>query len=344
MADIISPALLDDYYRYREEKGLPINNSTKKQTNYSVLSLNRFMAVKYPTTSLAELRPLHMNRLIEYLTIEKKLKNSSINTKLSQLNSFFYFCIDNELIDIDPLVNVDFPEIPVKTKPCITQNEFLLLIESIKNSVNSESDKHRVYRDLAFIHLLSYSACSLAEIVSLKVTDIDFNNNFISFRGINRPEPREIPISSPLAEILLEYKDDHRDLYNRSSSQDAESFFQCNVASLQRVVKKFSVEALGKSLNVEDIRASRINSLLTNNYSVWAIAKFLGIHDLTRLRRYIPDLNMDLSSEIEKIKTSEQILPQIECNYLKSTNKRNLNRNIKRGSRVSTKINILPNS
>jgi len=329
LEELITVALLEDYFLYREKKNVPLKSNTKKQLTFAIQDFNMLMLNKYPKSNLRDLRQFHLEKYIDYLLNEKKLKESTITTKLNTLRSFFLFCIDNDLVEKDPFVGLESPKIPITSAPCITQEEWNKLLTAIKNSAANAMDSHRVARDLCILYILSYTACALEELVNLEIDDIDTDNSIITFKGTNKSHSRKIPLPKKINDEIGNYIKYHREIYTRAKSKNPSALFQASKTTFQTVVRKYSEESLGKRFNIEDIRASRINALITNINSVWAISEFIGIRDLTRLWRYIPEGIIDLKTDFENIKNLDITMPSFG-NYIKSFHKRKKDQYLKK--------------
>lgn len=188
---------------------LPVTIGASKNTinsyKYSMLIFVRFLKSKKIDTDNILLTDITFNLIeeyIEYLKNDKKNQNSSINSKIAALKSFFKY------IQLKTLVNFDCCEkvrkIPrlkevFKLPEYLNTDETKILLETIKQNNNI---KH-----LTMIALLYDGALRVQELCNLKVKNLNFNKRYLEISIINSKggSSRVVAVSDEMKEIVKQY-------------------------------------------------------------------------------------------------------------------------------------------
>ena len=138
--------------------------------------------------------PQNMNIIrdyTEYLIKERKEAKSTANRRLSALRSYYHYLYDEEIInkkigDKIKLLKLDeIEEVEVPTK-----EEILTILNNVDH-----------VRNRAILETMYSNGIREAELCALDITDIDFQNKFISIIKGKGAKSRTIPISN----IALKY-------------------------------------------------------------------------------------------------------------------------------------------
>ena len=131
--------------------------------------------------------------------IEKEITPRSINRKISTLKSFYKFLLKSDLVSNNPLLKVIPPKTSGRLPLFVAENEMKELFDEI-----SFDDSFEGYRDQLILELFYASGIRLSELIELKLTSIDFDNNTIKVLG-KRNKERLIPLSGKLKTMLPQY-------------------------------------------------------------------------------------------------------------------------------------------
>lgn len=127
-----------------------------------------------------------------YLAIKcKDLKETSKNTKITILRSFFSWLLEEEYIDKNPMLKIKTPKIPKRLREGLSAEESEILRESCK------SDRER-----AMLEFFLSTGCRLSEVASLNIFDLDFHN--LTFRVIGKGNKERIGYFTPKAKLLIQ--------------------------------------------------------------------------------------------------------------------------------------------
>ena len=135
------------------------------------------------------------------LLVGKKISNSSINRKISSLNSYYKFLIKIGSIKINPLAGHK----ALKTKSTIqlpfSENE----ISNVLNDKNFEKS-FEGFRDYLILDILYSTGIRRQELIEIKIKNIDFFNSRIKVLG-KRNKERYIPLLKSTINKIKIYSD-----------------------------------------------------------------------------------------------------------------------------------------
>jgi integrase len=132
------------------------------------------------------------------------VKDSTIHTYASKLNSFFVWLSGREYIKVNPISLIPMPE-PIydDSRALEKQN-----VEKIYAAISVYSSNHFVQsRDRAIVSTLLFTGLRRGELVGLRVCDVDLKNNELTICGRTSKSKRTryVPIIPVLRKHLVEY-------------------------------------------------------------------------------------------------------------------------------------------
>lgn len=215
---------------------------------------------------------------------EAKLDARSINRKIACLRSYYKFLMRQETIATDPMAKIKILKTKKKLPHFINENDTTNLLDHDKFP-----EGHAGQRDKLILELFYGTGMRLAELMSLKETDINLPARTVLVLG-KRNKERVIPFSSNLVILIKEYirqrnkeidKKDHPYLLVTDSGE------QLYPMMVNRIVKKYmklftTVEK--KSPHV--LRHSYATHLLNKGAEINAVKDLLGHSSLAATQVY----------------------------------------------------------
>jgi len=131
--------------------------------------------------------------------VNEKISNSTINRKISSLNSFYKFLLKTGDIKINPLIQHK----ALKTKSTIQLPFSEVEISNVFNPKNFENSFEGT-RDFLILEILYTTGIRRQELIDLKIQNIDYSNKRIKVLG-KRNKERYIPLIDSTIELLNEY-------------------------------------------------------------------------------------------------------------------------------------------
>ena len=148
---------------------------------------------------LTEVKYIHVRDFMVFL-MDDKISANSVGRKLSTLRSFYKFLLRENTITSNPMSLVKAPKVPKKLPVFIDEVKLDLLLDS----PDFFDDSFSSVRDRLIVETLFGTGMRLAELLSLKETDINFYDSTIRVIG-KRNKERVIPIGKTLGQQLKEY-------------------------------------------------------------------------------------------------------------------------------------------
>jgi site-specific recombinase XerD len=166
-----------------------------ERRNYSQNTVETYTFIleeftKYFHRAPDQLGPEHIRQYQVHLFRERKLSSNSVRQRVSALRFFFVKTLRRHYM----LDHIPFPKEHRPLPTVLSQEEVALLIDSSSNLL------HR-----AMLMTLYATGMRRAELVKLKVTDIDKPRMMVHIHQGKGNRDRDVPISEKLLETLREY-------------------------------------------------------------------------------------------------------------------------------------------
>lgn len=205
--------------------------------------------------------------LLVKLPISTSIKKMMVNSAKKYVR-FLISCGQLERIP-DQLLAVELPKIPVKI-PRITKPETVNNIISTTKSLKLK----------AALYILATTGCRISSLVGINVTDIDFDNNKITFKVAKGCKEYSVPLTSGTKQIILQYLD----------GRIVGSLFNATEGSMRMALKR----ALGLNYcNCHSVRHGFATSLIENGCEITTVKEVLNHVSISTTQKYI-----HLSNEI----------------------------------------------
>lgn len=192
---------LDKFLNYLKNKDYSLNtiNAYRKDLTIFLKFSNNKINVDY-------------NFLRTYLQFlyNKKYSNKSISRNISSLKSFYKYLVKFDIIKDNPCLFINFPKTEKKLPNFINYNDLEVLFKA-----PDKSDTLGL-RNLLILELLYSCGMRVSELVNIKLSDIDFNNNRIYILGKGKKE-RYVLYGEVCSNILNDYLINSRPVLNKNS-------------------------------------------------------------------------------------------------------------------------------
>ncbi len=225
---------------------------------------------------------------IEHLKEGSGYTSSTVARKVAAIKSYFHFLMAESVIKEDPTFTLDSPKVKKRLPKAISPGE----IDRLLNAPAEESGP-KSQRDLALLEMLYASGMRVTELVSLDVSDVEFENNGgkVWVRGKRASKEREIPLNGKVLETLRIYIDNAREQLVHDPNEQA-MFLNNRGQRLTRqglwLIIKHYVEAVGISSEVtpHTLRHSFAAHKLSQGKSLQDIQKLLGHANISTTQVY----------------------------------------------------------
>ncbi|MCX8010568.1 MAG: tyrosine-type recombinase/integrase, partial [Ignavibacteria bacterium] len=129
--------------------------------------------------------------------VQFNFSKTTISRKLSSLRSFFDYLMMNDIIKVNPLVNVSNPKTIRKIPKFLPQEELNLILDDLQNDPENLSD-------WAILELLYGEGLRVSELCNLKISNINLAQSLIEVTGKGN-KTRIIPLGKSASLAISKY-------------------------------------------------------------------------------------------------------------------------------------------
>jgi len=218
--------------------------------------------------------------------ISKKIKPPTQARIISGIRRFFDYLILENLIEKNPMDNIESPKLGTNLPNTLTIEEIDKIISSIKLSSKTG------LRNIAIVELLYSCGLRVSELINLKVSDLFFKESLIKVTGKGNKE-RFVPISKQSQLYINNYIKDVRSYQKIKKGFEDTLFLNERGTILSRVMifiilKKLKDESnIKKKIGPHTLRHSFATHLIENGADLITIQKMMGHESITTTERYL---------------------------------------------------------
>jgi integrase/recombinase XerC len=232
----------------------------------------------YSDTALQEIERKSIRQFINWMHTEGTSKRSIVR-RISSLRSFFTYCVREELINKNPMDDIESPKLE-KTIP------ISLTYEHVKTLFNQpKTSSYLGFRDRTSMELFYSSGLRVAELAGLNRSDYDAENLLLRVRGKGRKE-RIVPITKNASDLITSYlTNPSRNISDEEHSEesDTQAIFlnkfgtRISTRSIDRMfVKYLLMSGLHEDITPHTIRHTIATHWLENGMDLKTIQLLLG--------------------------------------------------------------------
>jgi integrase/recombinase XerC/integrase/recombinase XerD len=269
---------------------------------------------------LEELDIPDVNRYLDYLDREQRLKGSTIRRKVMTLKAFFRYFVEKGRLSEAPLGQVEQRYKQTKSVPKILNAQDMIrlldfLVDDVKHIENQlrpgcgrkvKLHYENAVRDRAIIELLFATAMRIGELSDLDVADLDLDNRTIHIRGKGRRDRTLVLGSTSAVESLRDFL-----RMRRHAQGDARALFlnrfggRLSIFAVENVFERVRRAAgVRRRITPHVLRHTMATMLLNNGKDIRQVQNILGHSSAVttqiyeeiaprRHRRVLDDLNQN---------------------------------------------------
>lgn len=235
---------------------------------------------------LQDLNEITYNLISKFFEIQRTsgINSTSVRRYASSIRGFFSFLAANEYIEKNPAEKLTSTKIARKLPS-------VLSFEEIERILDIQKPEKLVLRDKAILELLYSSGLRVSELLTLKVSDLFFDDEVIRVIGKGSKQ-RIVPIGSSAIEWLTEYLKKFRPLLQKRMRSENIVFLNSRGSKLSRmaiwkIVKKYCEKAnIEKDIHPHTFRHSFATHLLEGGADLRAVQEMLGHADISTTQIY----------------------------------------------------------
>ena len=272
-----------DYQNYlRLQRGLSQNTVVSYGLDIEKLigDLEKYNITEPPDT-------IQVDTLRQFVyEVSKELNARSQARLISALKSFFKFMISEKGREDFPMSLIDSPKIGVKLPDTLSLKE----IDTMLASIDLSTDEG--HRNKAIIETLYGCGLRVSELVSLRLSDLFFEEDFIRIMGKGSKQ-RLVPIESYTQKQINNYINNQRKQLKIAKGHEDYVFLnrrgkQLTRAMIFTIVRQVAENiGLQKTISPHTFRHSFATHLLENGANLRAIQMMLGHENITTTEIYV---------------------------------------------------------
>ena len=279
--------LLQDYTVSKIETALTVSDIPEKVTMYlqakrleglSDLTLKNYFYLlrRLAAFSHKQVKDINLNDLRTFLFQEcEGLKETTMQVKVTYLQSFFKWLTDEEMIDKDPSRKLPRIRVPQRLRNALT-------IEEVEKLRMACAD----VRERAILEMLLATGCRLSELIGMNIEDLNFKDN--SIRVIGKGNKERIVFFNPRTKVHLD-----KYLENRKGSSKAlfvgsrKPYNRLGSRAVEKIINKIATRAgFDKAVFPHLFRHTMASLGLQAGANIVAIQSLLGHSSVTTTERY----------------------------------------------------------
>lgn len=215
-------------------------------------------------------------------------KGMSVNSQariLSGIKSFFKYLLTHDILDKDPSAMIETPKIGRKLPSVLTPDE----VNDLINAVDLDSETG--YRNRAILETLYGCGMRVSELVSLRLTDLHFDEGYLKIKGKGNRE-RLVPIGRSVKDSITLYIHNYRCTLKIDKKDENVLFLNRRGKMMTRVmvftiIKNLAQKiGLQKKISPHTFRHSFATQLLEGGADLKAIQEMLGHESITTTEVY----------------------------------------------------------
>jgi integrase/recombinase XerD len=293
---------IKDYQTYLKiERGLS-KNSIENYT-FDIRRLCLFLDENQIEVSPLKITEEQMQEFI--YDVSKRVNPRSQSRIISGLKSFFNYLIFEDYRKTNPLELIETPKTGRKLPDVLSVEDIDNLINAIRFDAATEENRLIAHRNKAILETLYGCGLRVSELVSLKISDLFFDEGFIKVTGKGNKQ-RFVPIGRATQKIIELYKNDCRPFLKPKKEFGDTLFLNRRGKALTRAMIFTMIRELAQSIELNKkisphtFRHSFATHLLENGADLRSIQLMLGHESITTTEVYMHLDRKFLSEVVQK--------------------------------------------
>ncbi len=260
-----------------------LSDNTVQSYLHDINSFREFVSSNFPAESTPDLiTGFHIEQFL-CSVYDDGLKANSQARRISGLRAFFNFLLNKNLIASMPTEQINSPKQERNLPQVLTVDEIFALLDAIDLS------DPLGHRNRAIIELMYGCGLRVSEAISLKTSDLFFNDGFIRVIG-KGDKMRLVPVNSTTMKMVNIYLEQRNSMPNPTNTSVI--FLNRLGKPLTRmmiftIIRKYAeIAGIAKKISPHTLRHSFATHLLQNGADIRVIQELLGHEDISTTEIY----------------------------------------------------------
>lgn len=253
------------------------------------------------STGISQTREINEKLMYQFFLdgrVHKNWKSQTFRTYFMSLLVFFRWCVKHNHLEENYVKNIQLPKNDKTLPKKLTKQEASKLLEISFNYPYTQ--KYVRYRNYALFSMFLFAGLRKNELLKLKLTDVDIENQTIFVKGKGNKE-RIVPMNSKLTFALDRYLD-----YRKASKKTCSEFFTSSnrnqgftESGLKRLILLMRKE-LKIHFKIHELRHTFATLMLEGGCDIYSLSKMMGHSDIKTTTIYLSATAEHLRSQIVK--------------------------------------------
>ena len=257
------------------------SNNTELSYKRDLEKVKLFMASR----GIVEAKDVSAKDLSDYVKYleDNRFAAATVSRNIASLKAFYHFMVEEGLVAEDISEKLKAPKIEKKLPSIMSPDEVVRLLEQ------PSGDSPKEIRDKAMLELLYATGIRVTELITLKVSDVNMQMNFILCKDRNKE--RIIPFGAAAKNALTRYLDGTREAMLENKSSDV-LFANCSGQPMSRqgfwkLIKYYAKRAdIKADITPHTLRHSFAAHLVENGADLRSVQEMLGHSDISTTQIY----------------------------------------------------------
>ena len=213
------------------------------------------------------------------------VSSNTLHRSFSSIRGFHKYLLNEKFTDNDPTLYLESPSTDRKLP-------IILSVEEIDNIISSVSPESKTcLRDKALVSIMYATGLRVSEVVDLKLTNINWDENILRIIGKGNKE-RIVPIGNRSYQLLKKYVDLDRPRLARKSNSESYLFLNNRGRPTTRMTvwnilsKHIKAAGINKRVSPHTLRHSFATHLIEGGANLRAVQEMLGHADISTTQIY----------------------------------------------------------
>ena len=294
---------IDEFVKYKESEGRDITKTISRYLTYikevfeylNIETLDDLNNIKYPIIKM-----YWVNK-----KIEEGLSNSSMNLRITSIQSFMRFMVDMDYTNNEAFNKIK--KLKAKAKKVEVDEDKIVKMLELVNEDYRKNPSFKTSRDRYMLYIMIFCGLRNGEVRSLKLDSIKLDGNFRVTGKYSKT--REVSLPSKLIKMHQEYMG-----WRNTVRGDSNCLFVSNHGNqldqnvCNRLVKKYSEMVGLQCWTAHSTRKACVTTLINSGVAVEEVAAVVGHVDYkTTLKSYYQQDKKVVKEDINKNKLLEII-------------------------------------
>lgn len=257
------------------------SNNTELSYKRDLEKVKQFM----DSRGIVEAKDVSAKDLSDYVKYleDNRFAAATVSRNIASLKAFYHFMVEEGLVVEDISEKLKAPKIEKKLPSIMSPDEVVRLLEQ------PSGDSPKEIRDKAMLELLYATGIRVTELITLKVSDVNMQMNFILCKDRNKE--RIIPFGAAAKNALTRYLDGTREAMLENKSSDV-LFANCSGQPMSRqgfwkLIKYYAKRAdIKADITPHTLRHSFAAHLVENGADLRSVQEMLGHSDISTTQIY----------------------------------------------------------